>query len=120
MAWSAPAAGELTAKIRFERRPPGGDGYGNVSGAWAPLCGPFSAALRPLQGREQILAGRLDGVQPYEIVLGSNSATRAIATSDAAVDVRTGLRFDITAAVDPDQRRTWVQLITKQGDAETG
>lgn len=119
MAWTAPSAGELTAKISFERRVAAADGYGNTEGGFLPLCGPFSAALRPLPGREQVLAARLAGVQPFEIVVRSNVSTAVIATDDQAVDVRTGLRFDITAVTDPDQRRTWISILAKQGDAET-
>jgi SPP1 family predicted phage head-tail adaptor len=118
MAEFACSAGRLRERIRFDRREVDVDGLGNP-GDWQPLCGPFSARLRPINGKEVVLAGKLAGVQPYEIVVRFCVATAAVTPADRAVDVRTGRTFNITAVQDPTERRQWLSMLVKAGDAET-
>lgn len=113
------SAGLLREKVRFERRNDVSDGAGNQAENWEPLCGPFSARVRPINGKEEVLAGKLAGVQPYEITIRYCQATKAVTTEDRAVDDRTGRAFDITAIQDPTERRQWLSMLVKAGDAET-
>lgn len=98
---------------------PAGDGMGGSEGEWADLCGPFRAELRPINGREEVLAGKLSGVQPYELTVRYFSATAGVTTDDRAVD-RCGTPYDITAIQDPTMRRQWLSMIVKKGVVSDG
>jgi head-tail adaptor len=113
------AAGELNQKISFQRRTSTPDGFGNNELGWAALSGPFSARIRPINGKEEVLVGKLAGVQPFEIVVWSSTKTRAITVEDRAVNARTGQAYDITAIQNPDERNGFLSMLAKAGDAET-
>jgi head-tail adaptor len=112
-------AGDLNEKISFQRRTSTSDGFGNNELGWAALCGPFSARIRPINGKEEVLVGKLAGVQPFEIVVWSCTATRAVTTEDRAINARTGQPYDITAIQNPDERNAFLSMLAKAGDAET-
>jgi head-tail adaptor len=104
--------------MRFERRTGSPDGAGNTVETWAPLCGPFSARLRPINGKEEVLAGKLAGIQPYEIVVRYCRDTAGITPEDRAIDCRSGQRFDLAAIQNTDERRMWLSILAKAGGVE--
>lgn len=111
-------AGKLREKLLFQRRAVVDDGFGNeVAGDWETQ---FTAAadLIPLRGGEPVLAARLTGVQPFIIRIRSCIAARAVNTAWRAVDARQTSRvFNITAAVDPDNKNAWIDMMATQGVA---
>ncbi|MGO8172693.1 head-tail adaptor protein [Rhizobium ruizarguesonis] len=111
-------AGKLREKLLFQRREIVDDGMGNEqSGDWETK---FTAAaeLIPLKGGEPVLAARLAGTQPYIIRIRSCSAARAVTPAWRAVDARQQSRtFNITAAVDPDNKNAWLDIMATQGVA---
>jgi len=114
------SAGAMRESIRFERRGSTPDGFGNsdASGDWAPLCGPFSAQLLPILGREEIVVGRLNGVQPYNLTVPFCAATAGVTAADRAVNARTQTPYDITAIDNPDMRKMQLTMLVKSGSAE--
>jgi head-tail adaptor len=115
----ATTSGQMREKIRFQRRTSTPDGFGNNELGWTVLSGPFSARIRPINGKEEVLVGKLAGVQPFEIVVWSSNATRAVTTEDRAVNARTGQAYDITAIQNSDERNGFLSMLAKAGDAET-
>lgn len=109
--------GSRRHRLRFERRAAAPDGYGNDEGDFAPLCGPFWAALTPLLGGEEVMGQRLAGVQPYAASLRGCEALRGVLTSDRAIDDHTGQPFDITAISNPDGRGAQLVFLLKTGPA---
>lgn len=111
-------AGKLRDKLFFQCRAIVDDGFGNeVSGDWQTK---FTAAaeLIPLKGGEPVLAARLSSVQPYIIRIRSCVAARAVTPAWRAVDARNPSRvFNITAAVDPDNKNAWLDIMATQGVA---
>lgn len=111
------AAGQRRASIRFERRASVSDGAGNTVGAWAALCGPYAARLRPIVGGESVLQQRLAGLQPFEVSLLACAALRAVTAQDRAVDARTGDVLDIVDIRNPDERGRELVMLVKKGAA---
>ncbi|MGO6848005.1 head-tail adaptor protein [Rhizobium leguminosarum bv. viciae] len=111
-------AGKLRDKLLFQRRAIVDDGMGNEqSGDWETK---FTAAaeLIPLRGGEPVMAARLSGVQPYIIRIRSCATAREVTPAWRAVDARQQSRtFNITAAVDPDNKNAWLDIMATQGVA---
>jgi head-tail adaptor len=115
------AANRKREMVRFQRRTAVSDGLGNVNeGPLEPLCGPFHARLRPINGREEVLAQKLSGVQPFELVVNYCAATAGVQTADVAVNTRTGALYDITAIQNPDERKRELSMIVKAGKPAVG
>lgn len=110
-------AGALTEVVRFEVRSDGEDEYGNVTtGPWAVQFHE-PARLRPLKGSEPVLAQRLVGVQPFVLCVRSSSRTRRIDPAWRAVNVRSGVIYNIKTAVNPDERNAYLEMMVVQGEA---
>ncbi|QKK18646.1 head-tail adaptor protein [Rhizobium indicum] len=110
-------AGKLREKLLFQRRAIVDDGFGNESGDWETE---FTAAaeLIPLKGGEPVMAARLSGVQPFIIKIRGCNAARSVTPAWRAVDARNPARlFNITAAVDPDNKNAWIDIMATQGVA---
>lgn len=114
-------AGQLRERVGFQRRTTIDDGAGNTEGAW-PADGEYfhvcAARFRPINGREEVLAQKLSGVQPYEITVRRSRATAEVLTTDRAVWLRTGETFDITAKQNPDERRLFLSFLARKGTAD--
>ena len=76
------------------------------------------AGLKPRNGGEVVLAGRLEGVQPYILTVRQDQYTRQITTSWRLVDANDPKRiFAIRSLADPDNKRQWLELLVSTGDA---
>jgi head-tail adaptor len=111
-------AGKLRDRLHFQRRDNVQDDYGNTrAGDWVTV---FTAAAEfiPLRGGETVMAARLAGQQPYVIRIRSFAQSRAVDPSWRIVDARNEERvFNITAIVDPDNKRAWLDVTATQGVA---
>lgn len=113
-------AGPMRERVRFQRRRPETDQFGNVLGEWATLA-ERAAQIRPMRGAEQIVAGKLEGRAPVEIVvrwdtlLGTGAT--ALATDDRAVDLRNGTVWNVRSVENRDQRRRYLTIIAEAGVA---
>jgi SPP1 family predicted phage head-tail adaptor len=111
----------MRESVRFERRAEVDDGYGNVTGGWETLVASVYAEIRPLRGREEVLAGKLTGTMPYEVktrwradlAIGEDRLT----TDDRAVNVATGDVYNIRSVENPDMKRQWLKLTCEAGVA---
>jgi head-tail adaptor len=82
------APGKMRARVRFDAMEPMGEdpGGGYVMG-WVAKCTRW-AEIRPLQGREEVLAQRLQGVQPVLIIVRLDDVTQTIRTDWRAVELK--------------------------------
>lgn len=110
-------AGSLHHRLRFESPSPTDDGAGNYTDGWT-LEFEQSCGLKNLKGGEAVLADRLSGRQPVVITVRRSTRTRAIAPDWRAVDVRTGVIYQIKAPpADMDDRRLWLDILAEMGVA---
>lgn len=116
-------AGKLREKVMFQRRSTSPDGFGNEDGAWSNYLGPVSARIRPINGREEVLAGKLAGVQPFEVTVRYMTQTRTLTPDDRVLrlgaDGATLATYQITAVQNPDERHIWLSLLVKAGGDQT-
>ena len=115
---AAPRMRELVAFQRLMTT--GDDGAGNTQTGWNtdnPLL-VCAARLRPINGREEVLAQKLSGVQPFELVVRYCRAAAGVTTADRAVNARTGDTYDIVAIQNPDERRMYLSMLIKKGVAD--
>lgn len=112
------SAGDRRSRVSFQQRAEIDDGAGNKKGAWIALCGPYWAKLRPLGGKEEVLAQKVTGTNPFELTVMSTRQTRRVTTACRAVDARDPSRvFNITAIANPDQRNIDLVMILVAGPA---
>ena len=105
------SAGQLRDKVRFEQR--GLDANGDRLGDWDEDNGlTRSARIVFRRGSEAVLQQRLQGVQPVDITIRSDAATRLITTDWRAVDTRSGQTFNIIA-ITPDEGRAYITLLAE-------
>ncbi|MBV9549302.1 MAG: head-tail adaptor protein [Alphaproteobacteria bacterium] len=113
----ATGAGDLRAKLHFQKRVRCDDGHGNVRGDWQTqfTC---RARLSPLHGSEAVQGARLEGLQPYAVTIRYSFAAASITTAWRIVDANNPDRsFNITAAA-TDERRQWIQIMATSGGAD--
>ena len=115
-------AGDLRERVGFYRRIQQSDGRGNTEAGFenAPQV-QCAASIRPRLGGEQVLAGRLTGVNAVNIVIRRSQAAAAIDPTWKARDERRGVDYAIRSIIDPDQanaqRGTWIELLCEEGPA---
>jgi head-tail adaptor len=110
-------AGGMGDRLRFESRAVADDGYGNpVSGDWTHRF-TRSADVRPARGGEEVLAAKLQGVQPVRIIVYSDSETRTVTPEWRAVDNASGLVYAIRAVADEERRGQFLTLDAIAGAA---
>lgn len=114
-----PSAGEMTERVRFERRAPSEDGYGNTEGDWETLIASRSARLRPTRGGEQTIAARLQGVAAWDLWVHQDEQTNAVTEDDRVVDARKPTRtYNIRFIGDMTGRGCMLLMQLEQGVGE--
>ena len=109
--------GDLREVVRFQTRTETDDGYGNqVSGEWTAQFTRW-CDVRPLRGTEEVVASRLQGIQPVRIVVYSDTETRTITPEWRAVDTRGGQVYAIKSIVDEERLSQYLTLDAVLGEA---
>lgn len=104
-------AGQLSERVRVERRARVSDGAGNTRAGWEPLPGGgverwASLAMTSIRAGEQVLAGRLTATAPFDLLLRRDPGTLAVTQADRVVDVRAGTSFAIRSIGRCDDRKS--------------
>jgi SPP1 family predicted phage head-tail adaptor len=107
-------AGPLKERIAFDQRVVTVDGYGNEQGDWQQQF-IRSARLHPRLGGEQVMASRLQGIQPYTITVRYDDETKTIETDWRARNIEDGKVYAILGIVNPDERKRWIELEVRSG-----
>jgi SPP1 family predicted phage head-tail adaptor len=111
------AASELRERITFSQRGASDDGYGGQTGEFADQF-TVAARVRPLKGGEQVMASRLQGLQPVVITVRYSSQTVLIEADWQARDARTGKVYAVTAPpANTDERRKFLDILATEGAA---
>lgn len=108
----------MRERVRFQRRRPDVDQFGNVEGEWATLA-ERSAQIRPMKGSEALEAGKLEGRAPVEIIVRWDrtigAGATAIVPDDRVIDVRSGTVWNIRGVENRDQRRKYLTVTAEAG-----
>lgn len=112
-------AGQLRAEVHCQKKVDAVDELGNPvpgAGVWTTQFS-TSASFIPKHGGEQVLAGRLQGVQAYIVTVRQSDRTRLITPGWRLVDTRDGRSFNIRSLADPDGKRAWLEMLVEHGVA---
>lgn len=109
-------AGSLSERVAFLQQVEGDDGYGGVVVGWQEQW-QEPARLQPKLGSEPVVAGRLQGIQPYLLTVRSSTRTRSVTPAWRVRNVRTGVTYNIKTAVNVDERNQWLELLVVEGEA---
>lgn len=117
------AAGRMRESIRFQRYEEIDDGAGNYYGDYVDVT-TVPARIRYLKGSEEVLAGRLTGVQPVEIRIRNSPDVAGVTTEWRAINDRAGNdqygipaeTFNIRSIV-KDERGAFIDLLVEKGTA---
>ena len=119
MAWKAPEIGELTNRVRIDRKVHASDGMGGFSSYWETLIPALAASATPARGGEEVRAGRMSGISGFDVVVRSTSASRAINAGDRAV-LRDGRTINIKWTGDLDGRGRFLMISGEAGGLTDG
>ncbi len=111
------AAGKMRAKLAFQKRGTSDDGFGTVvTGDFETVFEEF-AELTPRFGSEAVLAGRLNGTQPYTIKVRQCNATREVDASWRAVNARNvAIVYSIVSpGADETQKGAYLEFLATVG-----
>ena len=107
----------LHEKYSFQKREEtNNDGLGNVLTEWVEQF-TQRGERTILRGGEDVMASRLEGVQPAIIKVRRNSCTDAICPDWRAVDCRTGQTYNIMSH-EPGKSRQYYEMLVKSGGAD--
>lgn len=115
MAAKRTGAGELRERVGFQSPTEINDGAGNVTDGWETQF-TLAARLMPLRGGEAVMAGRLQGTQPYICTVRGCASIRMVTTAWQAVNVRTGAVYNIKAITNPDERGAMFDILMVAGE----
>lgn len=113
-------AGNLRDRVAFGRLGIADGEGGNFRGGPFTPQFTFAAKIQPINGGEEVMAGRVQGTRTVLITVRSSSETRSITTDWSARNTRTGEMFNVVEAKDPDGTRHWVELLCQSGTAGGG
>ncbi len=111
-------SGDLYFLIAFEEVAAEETSYGVVAGEWDEQF-QRKARIRARTGTEPVIAQRLQGVQPLEIEVRSDSETRLVTTAWRIRNVRTSEYYQI-GAIAPSEKRMWISMACELGPAVNG
>lgn len=112
--------GALRDRFHFQKRAGNNDGFGNTN----PQAGPFETqfttdiGLEARNGGEQIIAQRMQGVQPYNAVVRWSKRMLTVNNAWQLLDAREGgtRRLNVlNTPVDPDGKRQWLVFLVTDG-----
>ena len=105
---TVPSIGDLRDEIVLEQQVGTPTSGGGATLAWASL-GPLWADIRPLHGRETVIAGRIVSQVSHEIWIRHRAGTTA------AHRLRLGERlFDILAVITAGSRGQWMRCLCRE------
>lgn len=110
----------LRHRVLCQKKGPATDEFGNPVPGGAVWATQFSvrAGFAPRNGGEAVIAGRLQGVQPYIVTMRQSDRTRLITSDWRLVDERDPTRtFAVRSVADPDDKRMWLELLVEHGVA---
>jgi|GEM_PF-3345928 len=88
-------AGRFKDRITFQRRATASGLYQADGQSWSDVATDVAAWIKPLSGKEELIAERLQGVHAAVITVRDEAALASISTAWRILDTRTSDVFDI-------------------------
>lgn len=110
-------AGELNSRVHLQRRGAAvRDSHGNAQPAAFETVSTVWAKLAPKLGGEGVVAGRLQGRQPYVVTVRYSSLTRDITPAWRLEDARRpGRFFDVKSIINVGERNDILEILAEEG-----
>ncbi|WP_421505549.1 head-tail adaptor protein [Brucella pseudogrignonensis] len=102
-------AGALNNIVVFQQREAVRDEGGGTSQDWVDKF-ETAARLQPRLGSESDIAARTQGIQPYTLIVRSETRTRNITPSWRARNKRTGVLYEIQSCANPDEVNQYIEM----------
>jgi head-tail adaptor len=115
-----PSIGSLRHRISHQTPPATPDGFGGLTGSWRTATSGIPAKIGPTRGGEEVRAGRMSGINTFDIVVRSTSATRAITPKDRLRDDSTGLTYNVAWVGNLDERDRFLTITCSAGGLTDG
>lgn len=114
MALNPPPAEQFRQALTFQRRAAATNVGGVVQGDWEKIHA-CRAAVIPVTGGEDIIAGRMAGQARYSIWIRTCLDAKTIDAACRAVDDRTGQVYNLGMPIDPEQAGRHLLIDAKAG-----
>lgn len=113
------ASGQLRERVAFYKRTVASDGHGNEESTFPddPEFPAIAAKITPRLGGEAVLAGRLTGKEYVNITVRYSRDTKAVTEDWIVKDDRTGTVYNIRSIVNPDLKKTALEMLCEKGVA---
>lgn len=103
----------LNERVTFQQlkaRDPNEPDYGQTYEGWQDVF-TAPARLRPRLGSEAVIASRLQGTQPYTLIVHSARQSRLVTPAWRAVNARTGTIYNIKSIINPDENNQYLEML---------
>lgn len=108
-------AGSMRESVTLQQYEEIDDGAGNTYGDYLDVA-TVPARIRGMKGSEAVLAGRLEGIQPYIITIRNAGDAAGVTTSWRALNARTSEAFNIRSIIRA-ERGDYIDLLCETGVA---
>lgn len=100
----------LNERVTFQQREEIDDGYGGVRGEWVDKFD-APARLKPRMGSETVIASRLQGIQPYNLIVHSSQQSRLVTPAWRVKNARSGEAYNIKSIINPDESNQFLEML---------
>ncbi|HDZ80728.1 MAG TPA: head-tail adaptor protein [Roseobacter sp.] len=108
-------AGRLRHRVAFNRQATVPDGYGNVTGEFAPLFTVWGN-VRETTGKERVAAGSVENTRTATIRIRASSQSNGLTEADQAV--ARGETWNIRGIAQADDKGAMLDLLVEAGGAQ--
>lgn len=110
-------AGALNRRVKFLAPVNADDGHGGTVTRWEHQF-TVAARLQPKIGSEEVVAMRMQGLQPYILRVRSSADTRTVTTAWRVVNDRDATAYTIKSAANLDERDAYLDFVVVAGGDE--
>lgn len=109
-------AGHLRHQFKFDEPTSGDDGFGGSEVGWAERFTTW-AGLTPRNGGEEVIAGRLQGLQPYILKVRCTDKTKSVTSAWRVRHARSGKVYAVKSMVNIDDLNAYIEFLVVQNQA---
>lgn len=110
--------GRLNRLITIEKRSQAPGAFGQEQDQWTPVVPPVWANIKPLGGSERIAAAAMQGSLSHTILVRYHALLMPPVLAAQRRIVYGARTFDILAARDVDEARSWIIFDCREGGAD--
>lgn len=103
----------LNERVTFQQpksRDPNEPDYGETYEGWQDVF-TVPARLKPRMGSETVIASRLQGVQPYNLIVHSSRQSRLVTPAWRVKNARSNDVYNIKSVINPDETNQYLEML---------